>query len=291
MITRYSANYYFKNLFGEKIYRIALKGGITCPNRDGKCGSGGCIFCSEGGSGDFASDDIDSAIACLSSKKTGSRFIAYFQNYSFTYNSAENIKKILDPALSRDDIAGISFGTRPDCLDDEILELLCETNKVKPVWAELGLQTSDENTADLINRCYKNEIFEKAVKDLDAAGIRVIVHLIIGLPGETKQQNITSVKYINKLPVSGVKFSLLHVLKKTRLENMYNEGKFSVLSSEEYTDILCDCIKELREDIIIHRMTGDGPKKILVAPLWSGDKKRVINTIHAEFEKRGIALK
>lgn len=289
-ITRYSIGYILKEKYGGKIYKIALKGGITCPNRDGSKGTGGCIFCSLGGSGDFASENIDDAIAKVSAKNPDGKYIAYFQDYTPTYQDPAVFEKMLKPVLERDDIVCISVASRPDCLGPEILKVLKYAAGIKPLWVELGLQTSDENTASVINRCYTNDVFEKAVCSLKGIGAEVIVHLIIGLPGETKQHNIRSVRYINSIGVSGVKFQLLHVLRDTPLEQMYDNYEFRTLSLEEYSDIICDCLLELNGNITVHRITGDGPKKILVSPLWSADKKNVLNTLRRNMYERNIIL-
>ncbi len=290
-------NSYLKSKYGKKVYKISLNGGMSCPNRDGKIGYGGCIFCSRGGSGDFASsselsicEQVAVAKELIKDKlpKEECGFIAYFQAYTNTYGPIEYLEKIYREAIEDDEVVALSIATRPDCLDDEVLNLLKRINDIKPVMVELGLQTANDEVAEYIRRGYKTEVFEKALNSLAKIGIEVIVHLIIGLPGEDKKQFLDSIDYINKLPVSGVKLQLLHILKDTDLADLYNEGKVKVLTMEEYTDILMSSVKRLRKDIVIHRMTGDGPKKYLIAPIWSGDKKMVLNTINRYIRENDI---
>lgn len=289
----YSLSQYLKELYGEKIYKIALNGGMTCPNRDGTKGSRGCLFCSAGGSGDFAengttTDAIESAKKRLSGKQTGDKYIAYFQAYTNTYAPAGYLRDLFYPVIKRDDIVGLSIGTRPDCLPDDVLLLIKELNQIKPVWIELGLQTIHEKTTELIRRGYSLSCFEQAVKKLRKCGIEVIVHLIFGLPGESKEDMMESVRFLNTQDIQGVKFQLLHVLEGTDLAELYRKGEFQTLSMEAYIDILMDAVAGLSPDIVIHRMTGDGPKNLLIAPKWSEDKKRVLNAINAEFRKRKV---
>lgn len=289
----YSLNQYLRDTYGEKVYKIALNGGMTCPNRDGKLDTRGCIFCSQGGSGDFAEnleqeDAINAAKRRLSSKNTGNKFIAYFQAYTNTYASLDYLRKLYLPIINREDIVGLSIGTRPDCLSNEILTLLDELNQIKPVWIELGLQTIHQKTAEWIRRGYDLSCFNHAVNELQKRKITTIVHLIFGLPGESKEDMLESVKYLNTMKIQGVKFQLLHILKNTDLETLYLQKKINTLTMEEYIDILVDAIAILSPEIVIHRLTGDGPKKILVAPQWSMDKKRVLNTIQKELKERNI---
>ena len=283
----YSVNKYLKNKYNEKIYKLALSGGNTCPNRDGTCGYGGCIFCGEG-SGSFASDTVDEAINRLKGKNAGKKYIAYFQDYSVTYKMSDELKKRMLDAADDERIAIVSAATRPDCLDEDAIGFLEKLNAVKPVWIELGLQTVHERSAEYINRGYTLKTFNEAVKRVRISGIDVIVHLILGLPCETAENMLDSVRYLNGLNIQGVKFHMLHILKKTILGDMFESGTIEwkeqrsqyPFSLEEYAEILCRCICILRKDIVVHRITGDGAKKDLIAPLWSGDKKKVLNYIN-----------
>ena len=288
----YSLNRYLRTRFGEKVYKLALEGGTTCPNRDGTAGIGGCIFCGEG-SGTFTSDSIDTAIEKLSSKAKGNKFIAYFQSYTSTYKLSENVVHRMFEAANDSRIVCISIATRPDCLPDHVMELLQKLNEIKPVWVELGLQSANEATAQRINRGYPLRVFEEAVLKLRSISIDVIVHLILGLPGENKEDILNSIHFLNRQDIQGVKLQLLHLLKNTKLGRMYklkmdDQGNFHEYpySLEEYADLICECISNLRKDIVVHRITGDAPKKDLIAPLWSGDKKRVLNTIHRRMEEK-----
>lgn len=289
----YSLNDYLQKTFGEKVYKLSLDLGLTCPNRDGRLDTRGCIFCLAGSS-HFASgvggitEKIEKAKELVAKKTKASRFIAYFQSYTNTYAPIDYLKSVFFETVVRDDIVAISIATRPDCLPDEVVELLAELNKIKPVWVELGLQTANEKTAEYIRRCYENSVYTDAVKRLKSVGVQVITHIIIGLPGETKSDALCSVDFAVASGTDGVKLQLLHVLRGTDLYNDYIKGSFSVLSLEEYMDILFDCIERLPEGVVVHRITGDAPKAYLAAPLWSADKKRVMNTINAEMERRAI---
>ena len=290
----YSFDYMLKERFSEKIYKTALNGGMTCPNRDGTLGSRGCIFCSQGGSGDFAGDrrdsitlQIDKQAAKLSQKRKASAFIAYFQAYTNTYAPAEYLKKIYTEAIRHPLVAAVSIGTRPDCLGPEVLDLLEELNRIKPVWVELGLQTIHEQTAEYIRRGYPLSCFEDAVKALHQRNLEVIVHTILGLPGESRKDILETMEYLNRQKIQGIKLQLLHVLKGTDLAQDYLDGKFSVYSMEEYLDTVIDCLEHLSPDIVIHRLTGDGPKDLLIAPLWSSKKRTVLNALHHECKMRG----
>lgn len=283
----YTANDYIRDTFGEKLYKISLNAGTTCPNRDGTVGIGGCIFCSTSGSGDFSENaelDINSQIERAKMRIAGKcrckRFIAYFQSFTNTYGDPETLRRKFLAAAKRDDIAAVSIASRPDCFGPEILEIINEVRTIKPVWIELGLQTSNDRTAKLINRCYTLDEYDKTMNNLKRLDVHVVVHMIIGLPGETKQDMISTVRYIADSGADGIKLQLLHVLKNTVLEKMYINGEFDVLTFEEYADILCDCLMELPPDMVVHRFTGDGPKKILVAPMWSADKKMVLNRLN-----------
>ncbi len=288
-----TVNEYYKNLYGHKVYKISLNAGMTCPNRDGRLGTKGCIFCSEGGSGDFASsphmsirEQIDDGIARVSGKFTGNRYIAYFQAFTNTYAPVARLRDIFTEAITDDRICGISIATRPDCLEDDKILLLKELNSIKPVWVELGLQTIREDTARYIRRGYTLDVFEDSFRRLTEAGIPVIVHVIIGLPGETREDNIRMAEYLTRLHPHGVKLQLLHVLKGTDLAADYEAGLFKEMTLEEYTDTIADMVALLPQDIVIYRITGDGPKKLLIAPLWSGDKKKVLNTINKKINER-----
>jgi len=282
----YSFDSYLKQTFGEKIYKISLNGGFTCPNRDGTLGTRGCIFCSEGGSGDFAPDavlpigeQIEAGIRMIRQKTDAAKYIAYFQAFTNTYAPYEKLHSLFYEAILREKIVGLAIGTRPDCLPQDVLKLLDELNQIKPVFVELGLQTIHEKTAQFIRRGYPLSCFEQSVKALHDLGINVVVHLILGLPGETEEMMLQSVRYLNQLPVNGVKLSLLHVLKHTDLGALYEKHPFPVYELDDYVDFVIRCIEELREDIIIHRLTGDGPRDLLIAPLWTLNKRKVLNEI------------
>lgn len=286
----HSLDYEMKRRFGEKVYRIALNGGMTCPNRDGTLGRGGCIFCSRGGSGDFAAspslsitEQIRSQKEMIRQKRPVGKFIAYFQAYTNTYAPVSYLERIFLEALSDEDVAALSIATRPDCLPDDVLDLLERLNRIKPVWIELGLQTIHEPTAKLIRRGYTLSCFERAVKQLRSRGIEVIVHVILGLPHETREQMFETVSYLNTCGIQGIKLQLLHILKGTDLADYYTQSPFSVMTMEEYIDVLIGCIERLSPDIVIHRITGDGPRELLIAPLWSLNKRTVLNSIHAAF--------
>ena len=344
----YSLNQYLQEHFGEKIYKIALDGGFTCPNRDGTLGNRGCIFCSAGGSGDFSgarlsnpyraepdearppeghvlrdarmgnpyrtepdearppeghvlrdkdiplSGEIFSDIRLqleagknlLSEKYTGRRFIAYFQAFTNTYAPVEHLEKIYMSALSHPETAVLSVATRPDCLSPDIIGLLKRLNNIKPVWIELGLQTIHEDTARFIRRGYSLDVFTDALCRLKEAGIDTIVHTILGLPGESEDDILETHRFLAQQPIQGIKLQLLHVLRGTDLDTLYHRHPFHVLTLEEYTDLIIRCIEILPPEMVIHRITGDGPKNLLTAPLWSGQKKQVLNTIHHTFKTR-----
>lgn len=293
-------NDYLKKRFGHKVYKISLNAGMTCPNRDGTLDTRGCIFCSAGGSGDFAqspsisiTEQIERGKALVSRKikPDGNRanYIAYFQAYTNTYAPVERLRQIYTEAALNDDVAAISIATRPDCIDEAVVNLLFEINNIKPVFIELGLQTSNEDVASYIRRGYNNSVFERAVNLIDNINstidhkdrqIHIVAHVIIGLPHESYTDMENTVEYINNLPIHGVKLQLLHVLKNTDLAKAFEKNEFQVLSIEEYADILIRLLLHIRPDIVIHRMTGDGPKNILIAPLWSGNKRNVLNYIN-----------
>ena len=290
----HSLDYMFRERFGEKVYKVTLNGGMSCPNRDGKIGHRGCIFCSEGGSGDFAADvslsvteQINSQIAILSAKRPIHRYIAYFQAYTNTYAPVEYLQKIFTEAISHPKVIALSIGTRPDCLDDKVIALLSELNRMKPVWIELGLQTIHEDTARYIRRGYSLSCFEDALSRLRAAGLEVIVHTILGLPGETHDDILETIKYLNATDIQGIKLQLLHVLSGTDLAADYQVGKFEVLGRDAYIDLVIDCLEHLRPSIIIHRVTGDGPKELLIAPQWASRKREVLNLLHHRMKEMG----
>lgn len=291
----YSLDYYVKQTFGEKLYKIALDGGMTCPNRDGTLGTGGCIFCSSGGSGDFAGDrnvSIKEQLAVgrqfLARKHTGSSYIAYFQAYTNTYAPVPYLEKIFTEAIEESDVKILSIATRPDCLSPEILQLLNRLNQIKPVWVELGLQTIHKKSSDFIRRGYELDVFEKAVYDLNQIGISTIVHTILALPGETNEMMLETIHYLNTLPIQGIKLQLLHVLKNTDLAVYYRQNRFPLPSLEEYMELLGILISHLRPDIVIHRLTGDGPKPLLVTPQWTSNKRLVLNSIQKYFKSSDI---
>ena len=283
----YSFNQYLRDTFGCKVYKLSINAGFTCPNRDGTLGHGGCIFCSKGGSGDFAespeksiTQQIESGKRRVENKTKDGKYIAYFQAFTNTYAPVEALEKKFTEAINHPDIVAISIATRPDCLPDEVIELLKKLNKVKPVFIELGLQTIHEKGAEYIRRGYSLGVYDSAVSRLKSAGINVVTHVIIGLPFETKADMLETVDYVCKAGTDGIKLQLLHVLKGTDLARDYEEGKFDTLTLEEYIDILKACVEIIPKNVVIHRLTGDGAKKDLIAPLWSADKKAVLNTIN-----------
>ena len=283
----YSLNEYLKDTFNTKVYKISLNAGFTCPNRDGTLDTRGCIFCSGNGSGDFGespllsiTDQIEKGKKRVASKigKDG-RYIAYFQAFTNTYAPVEKLRSLFTEAISHPDIVAVSIATRPDCLPEDVLELLSELNRIKPVWVELGLQTIHEKSAEYIRRLYPLSVYDTAVTELKKRNLNVIVHVILGLPNESRKDMLDTVKYVCDSGINGIKLQLLHVLKGTDLASDYEKGLFTCLSMEEYVSIVVDCLKIIPNDIVIHRMTGDGDKKILIAPEWSKDKKRVLNLL------------
>ena len=289
----YSLNTYLRQTFGEKVYRLSLNGGMTCPNRDGSIGTGGCIFCSAGGSGDFAASpqqsvtgQIAQAKLLLREKTNCRKYIAYFQAYTNTYAPISYLKELFTEAIAQPDIAALSIATRCDCLPPEVLDLLSELNCQKPVWIELGLQSIHNDTLRQIRSGFTYEQYLSAVDALKDRGLSVITHLILGLPGETKEMMLASVDAVAHLPIDGVKLQLLHVLKNTDLALLYEKAPFPVFSLEEYCDFVVTSIEHLPPEMVIHRLTGDGPRSLLIAPLWSTDKKRVLNTIQKRFQER-----
>ncbi len=282
-----------KEQYGEKIYRLALQSGCTCPNRDGTLGLGGCSFCSEGGSGEFAAapapvaEQIEKAKELVSAKTSGSRFIAYFQSYTNTYGDLERLRKLYYETVLRDDIVILSLGTRPDCVGDDVIAMLKDLNRIKPVWVELGLQTANDVTARRINRCYDRSVFEDAHQRLKEAGLTVIVHLIFGLPGEDEETMLDSVRYLADLTpcLDGVKLQLLQILRGTKIAEEFADNPWHVMTLEEYANLLVKALRLLPEETIVHRITGDGPKKLLIEPQWCADKKHVMNTLHKAIDR------
>lgn len=282
-------NEHLRRTFGCKVYKIALNGGFTCPNRDGRIGTEGCIFCSKGGSGEFAAEaslsvaeQIEQGKRLVSAKEKDGKYIAYFQAYTGTYAPVDRLKSLYIEAIKHPDVVALSIATRPDCLPEEVLHLLSELNHIKPVWVELGLQTTHERTASYIRRGYDLNVYDNAVTRLRENCIEVITHMIIGLPGESIEDMLDTVRYICDSGATGIKLQLLHILKGTDLEKEYNAGRVKVLSEDVYIDILKQCVKLIPKNVVIHRLTGDGDKRILVAPLWSGNKKHVWNRIQNE---------
>ena len=288
----HSLDYMLRERFGEKVYKVTLNGGMSCPNRDGKLGTRGCIFCSAGGSGDFAADSslsiteqIDRQISILSAKRPIHKYIAYFQAYTNTYAPVEYLEKIFTEALAHPGIAALSIGTRPDCLGKDVIALLSRLNRQKPVWVELGLQTIHEKTAAYIRRGYPLSCFEDAVRRLRSEDIEVIVHTILGLPGESTQDILNTMKYLNHQDIQGIKLQLLHVLQGTDLASDYEKGLFRTYERDEYISLVISCLEHLRPDMVIHRITGDGPKDLLIAPLWASRKREVLNLLHHQMKE------
>lgn len=293
----YSLDAWCKNTFGEKCYKIALDAGFTCPNRDGTIGTGGCIFCSAGGSGDFSvatdgsdlSRQLQKGLELFHEKRTGNRFIAYFQAYTNTYGPVEKLRMLYEAALKEPAVCGISIATRPDCVGEEVCALLQELKAAYPqkfIWIELGLQTIHETTARFLNRGYALPCFEEAFSRLKRAGIPVIVHVILGLPGETTKQIYETIHYLNRLSPFGIKLQLLHILKGTALADIYERTPFPVYTLEEYLDVLTGCVERLSPSITIHRLTGDGPRDLVIAPRFSLNKRLVLNSFHAAMKQR-----
>ena len=291
----HSLDYELKKRFGEKVYRLALNGGMTCPNRDGTVGHGGCIFCSGGGSGEFASDpalsireQIESGKERLSHKRPVNAYIAYFQAFTNTYAPVDYLRTIFTEAIAHPQVVLLSIATRPDCLQPEIVELLAQLNRIKPVWVELGLQTMHEDTARDIRRGYPLSVFEDAVNRLRAAGLEVIVHTILGLPGEDQERMFETLHYLNDQDIQGIKLQLLHILKGTDLATRYEEDPFHVFTMEEYVKFIPACVEILRPDLVIHRLTGDGPSRLLIEPQWTTRKRDTLNRLNAYLKTQNI---
>ena len=285
-------NEYLRENFGTKVYKLSLNGGFTCPNRDGTIDNRGCIFCSKGGSGDFAEDaalsiteQIEHGKKRVEKKIQSGKYIAYFQAFTNTYGPIEKLRSLFTEAISHPDIVALSVATRPDCLPVEVLDLLSELNEIKPVWVELGLQTIHKKSADYIRRGYELDIYDKAVLELRNRNLEVITHVILGLPKESHEDMVETVRYVCNSGATGIKLQLLHILEHTDLALEYEKGLISVLSEDEYIEILQKCVAVIPEHVVIHRLTGDGDKKILLTPLWSGNKKHVLNRINREVLK------
>lgn len=291
----YSLDYYLKENYGEKLYKIALNSGCTCPNRDGTCGTRGCIFCSQGGSGDFAAspslsiqEQLAQGKALVSKKYSGNGYIAYFQAFTNTYAPVQHLRNIFTEAIKDPEVRILSIATRPDCLRKEVLVLLKELSERKPVWVELGLQTIHSETAAFIRRGYELAVFEEAVRNLNEIGVKIITHVILCLPGETTEDMLATIHYLNKQPIHGMKLQLLHILKHTDLADIYEKEPFPLPDMDTYFQLLGKCICHLRPDIVIHRLTGDGPKSLLIAPLWTGNKRMVLNSMQKYFREQNI---
>ena len=294
----HSLDYELKRQFGQKIYKVSLDGGMSCPNRDGTVGTGGCTFCSQGGSGEFAVgrigypdvwEQIEQAKTRVHRKISGEgKYIAYFQSYTNTYAPVDYLRTLFERAITHPDIVALSVGTRPYCLGDEVVALLKELNGQKPVWVELGLQTIHEKTAERIHRGYRLEVFEDAYRRLKEAGLTVVVHVILGLPGETKEEMLETVDYLGKIPVDGIKLQLLHILKGSQMAAEYEKNPFSLMELEEYLDLILTCVARLPQSVVIHRLSGDGAKALLIGPAWSANKKLVLNRMMQKFRENGI---
>lgn len=288
-----SFSYEMKKIFGSKIIKLSLDGGFTCPNRDGTLGSKGCIFCGEEGSGEFAASrtlDIESQIKnqkeILSKKWKTGKYIAYFQNFTNTYSTYEDLKEKYNLAVSEEGVVGLAIATRPDCLSEEVLDLLEEMNKKTFLWIELGLQTIHEKTADFLRRGYSLDCYDQAIEQLNKRNIKVVTHLIFGLPGESREEMLSSVKYVTNTKTWGVKFHLLYIQKDTDIYEHYKKNPFEILTRDEYISVITDSIEFLSSEMVIHRLTGDGKRSLLVEPLWSLDKLRVLSGIDMELKKR-----
>ena len=292
----HSLDYEMKHRFGEKVYKISLDGGLTCPNRDGTLDSRGCLFCSGRGSGDFAAPLSSSVTAQISQgiqgiskrKQVGRKFIAYFQSFTNTYGPLSYLGKIYKEALAHPDVVMLSVATRPDCLPPEVLDLLSECNKIKPVMVELGLQTSKESTARLIRRGYPLSVYDDAVSSLQSLGLEVVTHVIAGLPGESEKDFLATLDHVTACHSDGIKIHLLHILKGTDLADLYLSGEYLVLTKEAYIHLVLKAIAKLPPEMVIHRLTGDGPKDLLLAPLWSSHKREVLNEIHKQMKLQDI---
>lgn len=291
----HSLNYFLRNKFGEKIYKISLDGGFSCPNRDGKAGIGGCTFCSARGSGDYAgsrvlsiTEQFDDRKKMMEKKWKEGKYIAYFQAYTNTYAPVDELRKKYEEALSQENVVALSIATRPDCLDDDVLDLLEEINKSTYLWVELGLQTINDESANNFNRGYEFSVFEESLKKLQDRNIEVVVHTIFGLPGETKEDMLKTIDYVAHSKVQGIKFHLLHLMKDTKMVEQYENGELQLLSQEDYIDLICKGVGMIPSDMVVHRLTGDAPRASLIGPVWSLKKWEVLNTIDKTLEERDI---
>lgn len=294
----HSLDYELKHQFGQKIYKVSLDGGMSCPNRDGTIGTGGCTFCSQGGSGEFAVgrtgypdvwEQIEQAKKRVRQKISGDgKYIAYFQSYTNTYAPVPYLRTLFERAISHPDIVALSVGTRPDCLGDDVVALLKELNQQKPVWVELGLQTIHEGTAERIHRGYPLAVFEDTYRRLKEAGLTVVVHVILGLPGETKEDMLQTVDYLGAISVDGIKLQLLHILKGSQMAGEYERDPFPLMEMEEYLDLILECVARLPQSVVVHRLSGDGAKSLLIAPKWSANKKLVLNRMMQKFRENGM---
>lgn len=290
-----SLNYFLRNKFGEKTFKISLDGGFTCPNRDGKVAKGGCTFCSSSGSGDYAGERIlpigeqfDNIKIMMNNKWKTGKYVAYFQAYTNTYGPIDELKAKYEEAIAKDGVVALAIGTRPDCINEEVLDLLEEMNKKVYVWIELGLQTIHDDTARNFNRGYDLKVFDEAMKGLKSRGIDTVVHCIFGLPGETKEQMLETVDYVARTGAQGVKFHLLHLMKNTRMVKDYEEGRLKFLTQEEYIDLICEGISRVPQEMVVHRLTGDAPRNLLIGPMWSLKKWEVLNAIDKALEDNDI---
>lgn len=294
----HSLDYELKHQFGQKIYKVSLDGGMSCPNRDGTIGTGGCTFCSQGGSGEFAVgrtgypdvwEQIEQAKKRVRQKISGDgKYIAYFQSYTNTYAPVPYLRTLFERAISHPDIVALSVGTRPDCLGDDVVALLKELNQQKPVWVELGLQTIHEGTAERIHRGYPLAVFEDTYRRLKEAGLTVVVHVILGLPGETKEDMLQTVDYLGAISVDGIKLQLLHILKGSQMAGEYERDPFPLMEMEEYLDLILECVARLPQSVVVHRLSGDGAKSLLIGPKWSANKKLVLNRMMQKFRENGV---
>ena len=294
----HSLDYELKHQFGQKIYKVSLDGGMSCTNRDGTIGTGGCTFCSQGGSGEFAVgrtgypdvwEQIEQAKKRVRQKISGDgKYIAYFQSYTNTYAPVPYLRTLFERAISHPDIVALSVGTRPDCLGDDVVALLKELNQQKPVWVELGLQTIHEGTAERIHRGYPLAVFEDTYRRLKEAGLTVVVHVILGLPGETKEDMLQTVDYLGAIPVDGIKLQLLHILKGSQMAGEYERDPFPLMEMEEYLDLILECVARLPQSVVVHRLSGDGAKSLLIGPKWSANKKLVLNRMMQKFRENGV---
>jgi len=286
-------NDFLKEKFNEKIYKVSLDGGFTCPNRDGKVSRGGCIFCSENGSGDFTATklksihaQIEEQIDLVSKKYKGDKYIAYFQNFTNTYAEVSYLRKIYEEALSHEKIVGLAIATRPDCLEDDVLELLADLNKKTFLWVELGLQTLNDDVAKYFNRAYETEIYKEASEKLNKLNIKFVTHIIIGLPKEENDDYLKTAIFAQNCGTWGIKLHLMYVVKNTPLEKLYLNGALKVNTKEEYVEKVVNVLENISSEIVVHRLTGDGDRETLVAPLWSIKKIDVLNSIHKELKRR-----